>query len=320
VLLHNGSNGTFEASIEQAITDSLGAAQPNAVAIADINGDGKPDLLIADGNTGSSQSTGVIGVQPGNLIVMLQDAANPGHFTQSQTLPLGPPNTYNRGVRIAVGDLNGDGLVDVAVTNFDVNGQNGVVSIFFQDPSKPGTFLPVVNLDAASEPSGIVIADVNGDGVPDIVIASEGQTSDNTGVAGATILLNSKDHPGTFGAPVTYAGQYGDMGLAVGDLNGDGLPDIVLTSANYPQGTGSITVMLNQKSAPGTFVTYGSGSAATLGTGTYPGLGHTNSVAIGDLNGDGVPDLAIADGTGICIMLGDKSSPGNFGTIAQVGG
>jgi hypothetical protein len=270
----------------QATTITVGGG-PNDVEIADLNGDGLPDLIVAD-NTGK-------------VTYLLQNPASPGTFEAPVSLPI-----TNRGVSVAVGDLNGDGLPDLAVTSFDTNGDNGLVTIYFQDPSNPGTFLPTPTvITAYGEPTQILIRDVNQDGMNDIVIAAQGEglnadpyaaTDGNTNPTvalaesqyGAMVILQNSGSPGTFAAPVIYSTSPipGTLSLAVGDLNGDGLPDIALCSL-FETGQGSILVMLQDPSNPGTF-------ALSL---TYTASGQPVSIAIADIDNDGNPDLVVADST-----------------------
>jgi hypothetical protein len=267
-----------------AATTLTTGGQPNQVVSADINGDGKPDLVFADMSTS------------GNAIVMLQDAAHPGQFLAPVMLATG-----NITPSVAVGDLNGDGLPDVVAANFDANGNNGQVTVFIQNAASPGTFLAAVTFAAGAQPQAVRIVDVNGDGLPDLVVANRGPGSDGTGMPGVSVLLQDPAHPGSFLAPVTYPTPWGAIDVAVGDLDGDGKPDLVVASLG-PAPTGAISILLQNASSPGTFAT------AT----PYAGFGQPLSVAIGDLNGDGHPDIAIADGNSATVMLQNASSPGVF--------
>jgi len=296
------TSGTYGA----ATTIKLPAgSQPNDVQIADINGDGLPDLIVAD-NTGT-------------VMYLLQNPASPGTFQAAVSLPItNPANTAEglptRGISVAVGDLNGDGLPDLAVTSFDEYGDNGLVTIYFQDPSAPGTYVATpTTITALGEPSQIRIADVNQDGSKDIVLACQGLGDNSTTItaeaaAGAMVILQNSSAPGTFATPVVYPAYTGVISLAIGDLNGDGLPDIAMSSL-YPEGTGYIVTLMQDPTAPGTFL---------AGT-DYTGLGQPSSIVIGDMNNDGLPDLVTADSTSAVWLENQSSSPGTFVSQGQIG-
>ncbi|HEY6925813.1 MAG TPA: VCBS repeat-containing protein [Steroidobacteraceae bacterium] len=286
VFLHDPANaGKYLAGSTLTI-----GGQPNQVISADINGDGAPDLVFADLSTS------------GSAVVVLQDVTHPGQFLAPTSLATGGMTPS-----VAAADLNGDGLVDVVAADFDSNGNNGQVTIFFQSPASPASFQPAVNFPAGAQPQAVRIADVNGDGLPDLVVANRGPGRDGTGAPGVSVLLQDAAHPGSFLAPVTYATPWGAIDVAVGDLNGDGKPDLAVASLG-PGPTGAVSVLLQAVATPGTF-----GAANS-----YPGFGQPLSIAIADLNGDGHPDIALADGNNATVMLQSASSPGTFAQAMPV--
>jgi hypothetical protein len=287
VLMQDSSNS---AHYLPAINVPTGG-HPTDIAIGDLDGDGHPDIAVSDGSAS------------GNVLILLQDPASPGHFLAPTAL-----STVNSAAGVAIADLNGDGKLDIVVTTADVNGNNGRVSIFYQDPAHPGTFLARVDIPAGAQPSSVKIADLNGDGLPDIVVANFGPGSDGTGSAGATVLEQDPADPGSFLAAVTYATISRAIGIAIGDLNGDGNPDLVVASES-PSLTGSVSVLLQDAVRPGVFL------SAT----SYAGLIQPLSVAIGDLNGDGLPDIAVADGDSATVMVQSATIPGTFAPPVQVG-
>ncbi len=309
VLLETAPNsGTFKNQVSVPT-----GVSPSDVALCDVNGDGQMDLVVSNGNT----TTG------GSVVYIPQSASSPGQFGQPVTI--GTPPTYsgastavpNAAVGVACGNLNGDGhSMDVAVVSYNQNpttgynyGASGTLSLFFHDPGNPGGFLPRVDIPVAGILHRVKIADVNHDGLPDIIVSNEGVGSDGVGTPGAVVLLQNPPS-GTattpsFATPVTYQTDIG-VSLAVADLNGDGLPDIVLTSGSDD----AIEVLYNNASAPGTFATPTS----------YAGLGNPASVAIGDLNHDGLPDIATADGTGAIVYFQQSgASAGTFQAGQEVG-
>lgn len=303
------------------------------VAICDVNGDGHPDLVVAyqlQQQINTTEEGLVLAGVGGGVNVMLQNASSPGTFgtyTNVGSTPTPSGLQYpNVSYGVACANLSGDSTAapDIVMTSFTGEGDydaselyvGGTVTIFFHDPANPGSFLAPVNIPVNGALRHVVIADVNGDGLPDIIVGDEGdQDGDDTGAA--VLLQNPPASPGaqpTFAAPVFYS-TYGGNGIAVGDVNADGLPDIIIAS-EYPSaaegGTGTINVLLNTKATPGVFQT------AT----SYEGLGNPAAVAIGSLDGKTgtLPDLAIADGTGAAVMLNESASPGTFQAETLVGG
>jgi hypothetical protein len=177
----------------------------------------------------------------------------------------------------------------VVTGNFNANGFASVVALSAIEPGPPlgsgnlkiylstgaGTFAsPVLDGDGV-EPLYLASADLNGDGLPDVVSAS----FDDGALA---VFFNDKNSPGTFNTPLVLSSP-GASQVAIGDMNHDGLPDLV--SADYG-------VSLFVQTSPGTF-------AAPISL--YSG--GANWVAVGDLNGDGAMDVALTDSVGVKLLL-----------------
>ena len=107
---------------------------------------------------------------------------------------------------------------------------------------------------------------------------------------------------------MSYPTFGGSVDVAVADLNADGKPDVVVASLG-PQPTGSITVLLQDPSHP----------CVLLSGSSYAAFGQPLGVAIGDLNDDGLPDIAAADGGSAIVMLQISGKPGQFANPVQVG-
>jgi FG-GAP-like repeat/FG-GAP repeat/PASTA domain len=196
-----------------------------------------------------------------------------------------PARNYATGraaVSVAIGDLNGDGKLDLATANANYGGA-GTVSVLLNRGE--GSFRAKVDYRTGRTPASVAIGDLNGDGKPDLVAAN---SSNHT----VSVLLNRGD--GSFQAKVDYRTGPTPLSAAIGDLNGDGKPDLV--AANYSNDT--VSVLLN--TGNGSFQ-----ASRSYATGFKP-----QSVAIGELTGDGKPDLAIADyGGSVSVLLnrGDGS-------------
>jgi hypothetical protein len=274
VLLGNG-DGTFQA----AITYASGAFGSDSIAVADVNGDGKLDLLVANqcagGNSSSSCTSGTVSVFLGK---------SDGTFL--------PPFTYDSGGyyadSIAVADANGDGKLDLLVVNecalSDCSAGGGVGVLL---GNGDGTFQAAPNYSSGGQTAtSTAVADVNGDGKPDLIIANQCASGGNCANGEVSVLLGNGN--GTFQTAVSYAsGGYGPVSVAVKDVNGDGKPDLVIanqcaSSTNCANGT--IGVLLGN--GDGTFQ-----GAVSYGSGGY----YAAWVAVADVNGDGKPDLVVAN-------------------------
>ena len=192
ILIGNG-DGTFAAAVNYGV----GTAPAWSVAVADLNGDGKPDLAVA--NYGSN-----------NVSILLGNGD--GTFAAAVNYPVG-----DAPFSLAIGDLNGDGKPDLAVANYF----GGSVSVLLGTGS--GSFLPAINTAGFFGPNSLVIADLNRDGRPDLAVAN----------ADANVLAVTGNGDGTFAAPVPYvSGANTSRGLAVADIDRDGLPDLVVGDAH----------------------------------------------------------------------------------------
>jgi hypothetical protein len=210
---------------------------------------------------------------------------------EDRTLPslFGPPTlfhvSYSQPGSVAVGDFNGDGIPDLAV----VNGGSNSVSILLGDGH--GGFGPPTNYPVGAFPLSVTVGDFNGDGIPDLAVAN---VQDDT----VSVLLGKGD--GTFGAATNHAVALAPTAVAVGDF-GTGTSDLAVADSN-----GAISLLL------------GDGHGNFPETTTRPvGLG-ASSVAVGDFDGDGTPDLAVAnqgDNT-VSVLLGDGGLAGFLPTTS----
>jgi Bacterial Ig-like domain (group 3)/FG-GAP-like repeat len=263
VILNNG-NETF-----QSRTDYHAGSNPFSVATADFNGDGSPDLAVANSNCPSFPTCG-----PGTISIVLGNGD--GTFQG--------PVEYSTGTgtdpySVLVGDFNGDKKPDLAVANYATN----TVSILLGNGD--GTFQGHVDFPAGgSEPASVATGDVNGDGNLDLVVAN---FHSNT----VSVLLGNGD--GTFKPAVTYNVGHGPISVAVADFNGDHKLDLVVVNET----DNNASVLLGN--GDGTFQPQ---VAYPTGTG-----GNPLSVVVGDFNGDHNLDLAIADYTTqqVSVLLGN---------------
>lgn len=219
------------------------------VVIADFNGDGLNDVIMTgDGPLGAS----------GTLYIYLQDKN--GNLSQpiTQQLPYSP-------IWLAAGDLNGDGRLDIAIGSF----QNRI-DVLYQDPQ--GNLSTPTTLSTAAS-GAIAIADMNGDGRLDLLGFGVNTTS------GTTIDTYYQNSDGTLSAPAQYQTPFISWAPSIGDVTGDGLPDILLSSGSTAWSDDFVTLPQNPDHSFGPAI-YSGGS----------GLGG-GALAIGDTNGDGRNDV-----------------------------
>jgi hypothetical protein len=178
-----------------------------------------------------------------------------------------------------VGDFNGDGIPDLAATNYVSEPTEGILTenIIVLLGDGYGNFSSTSTSPSVYGP--LAVGDFNGDGKQDLAVAVYGNL---------TTLLGNGD--GTFAAPVVGPLTVSPISVAVGDFNGDGKADLAVSNSNN-------TVSIFLGNGDGTFTT-----AASPATGDEP-----NSLAVGDFNGDGIPDLAVANygSNTVSILLGN---------------
>jgi Bacterial Ig-like domain (group 3)/FG-GAP-like repeat len=257
----SSGNSLFGMASSYAVGHDVGATQ--FVAVADVNGDGNPDLVVAGQNCAGGCSGG------GKVSVLLAKSNGRG-FQEAVVYDSGGQWCSS----VAVADLTGDGKPDLVVTN-SLGKSGGPVGVLLGNGD--GTFRPAIMYGSGGRADSVVIADVNGDGKPDLIVAV-----DTTHVE---VFLGNGD--GTFQSGVPYDAS-GARSVAVADLNHDGKLDLVVAGATsgHPS-SGMVSVLLGN--GDGTFqpaVTYDSGVSSG---------GWANSVAVADFNGDGRPDLVVAN-------------------------
>jgi hypothetical protein len=273
VLLGNG-DGTFQG----AKSFAAGPSSASSVVVGDFNGDGVLDLVAANPLTAYGQG--------GSVAVLL--GKGDGTFQEAVNYPAGLSANY-----VAVGDFNGDGKADLAVTNGGQFGNGNNVAVLLGKGD--GTFQVAPTFSAGSLPSGVAVGDFNGDGITDLAVANLGGFEVGSGQGSVSIMLGNGD--GSFRATADYRLGLSCVSVAVADFNGDRISDLVV--CNW--GSGTVSILLGN--GDGTFQ-----PAVAHPVGEYP-----LNATVADLNGDGIPDLVVVNmgdylndgqGAGVAVLLG----------------
>lgn len=279
--------GCSTACLPDTLYQTRGMGRPREMVTADFDGDGRLDLATADG---ALDHTGSFTV----LMDYETGGAGTGQFARVNSYPMGAEK-YGEG--IATGDLNGDGILDLAVSHKYAR----AISVAFGTGTGgvgDGGFGTPTQYALDEQPSRMLVWDCNADGTLDIVAAGDSSLVVLMGNAANGVAS------GTFASPAkyTYSGQYNGgrlWGLAVGDFNADDVSDIAAGDH------GRILIFLG-----------GSVGGVPDGTFTPSGIYAGNGwfVTVGDFNADGITDLASAQ-AGITVLLGNGSAGRGDGTF-----
>lgn len=236
---------------------------PVSVAVGDVNRDGLKDVVVA------GQTVGAIGI--------LYQNASGGLASRVEFQTAGPPNS------VAIGDLNFDGRLDIASSSADGN-----LSVLWQRYN--GNLTPHDDYRAGATPAAVVISDLNSDGKGDLAVANSGDST-------VGVLRLRPFSPGKLNAMTAYNVGQAPIGLARGDLNTDGLDDLLVGNAL----SGSVGALLQARTGQ-------------LNAQTSYSLGTPLGVAVCDLDHDGRDDIVIADqgGTTQQLVTSYQMAAGDF--------
>jgi hypothetical protein len=263
-----------------AKTDFTTGTYPNSVSIGDFNGDGKNDMAVAN-HYSKTVSVFLNTTPPG--------AATPSFSAKTDF------TTGGMTFSVSIGDFNGDGKNDMAVTNSG----SDTVSVFL-NTTAPGAATPSfsarTDFTTGSYPFSVSIGDFNGDGKIDIAVANEGART-------VSVFLNTTAPGATapsFSDKTDFATGTRPYSVSIGDFNGDGKIDMAVAN----EGSASVSVLLNTTAPGATTPSFSDKADFTTGTQPY-------SVAIGDFNGDGKNDLTVANGASFTVsILLNTTAPG----------
>jgi len=295
-------NPAGESTVQIASQLTYAVNWPQSMVASDLNGDGIPDLAVAN--------------YSGSVSVLLGNGDGTFHAQVTYAAGLG----YNAH-QLAIADFNGDGKSDLVVT------ETGGIGILLGNGN--GTFQPQVTIATISTPWSIAAQDLNADGKTDIVVS-------NSSVGG--VMLGNGN--GTFQAVTTFDSGTFPRAIAIADLSGDGKPDLVLSNDSpntvsvllgngngtfaprttlatgfNPQGVtlsdvnadGKVDIVVANRGGSTAGVFLGNGNGTFQAQATYATTDSPEEVAVADMNGDGIPDL-VADGFTygvLSVMLGN---------------
>jgi subtilase family serine protease len=281
----NGTLGAASFGAPVILTTGSGSGL-RWVTLADVDGDGRLDIVAVN--------------QSYNSVSIFQNQCSPGSITT---------NSFGARVDFAVGsepcgvaveDLDGDGKPEIVVANYGGTTVSVLRNIGTMGSITTNSFAPAVNFTVGPTPVDVKIIDVDGDGKADVVTVNNGNSSQ-----AMTVLRNLSTVGNIAFAPhVDFPGLATSYSLAVGDLDGDGKPDVVIGS----QPGGQAVSVYRNTSTAGSITTNSFAAHVDFAAG-----GWVNSVAMGDLDGDGKPDVVAAlQSSSQLDVFRNTSTPGSF--------
>ena len=274
VFRNTSTSGVINSSTLAAKVDFTTGSGPVGAAIGDIDKDGKADIVVA--NFGA------------NTISVLRNTSVSGVISSSSfAAKVDFPDAINHPYGIALGDIDGDGKTDVVVPN-----QASANVSVYRNLSTPGSITTSslatkVDFVTGSQPYSAAVGDIDGDGKLDIAVA-------NSASASISILRNtSTGTTVSFSTKVDFTAGTTPYNIAIGDINGDGKPDIAVANA----GSNTVSIFRNTATS-GTLTTGSMAAKVDVATGTVP-----RSIAICDMDGDSKPDIAVGNFTASTVSI-----------------
>ena len=268
----SGGNVSFAAK-----TDFITGNNPSHLSIDDLDGDGKPELIVV--NSGSNSVSILKNTSTG---VNISFAAKNDFATGSTPM------------KVSSVDLDGDKKPDLAIAN---NGTNTVSILKNTSIGGNISFSPKTEFTAGNGPYSIFVADIDGDNKPDLAVANGSPTlADNK----VSVLRNTSNGGNiSFASKAEFIAGSNQHGIVINDLDGDGKPDMAIPN-NFDN---KISVLKNTSVA---------GTISFASTVEFATKSRPNDIAAGDLDGDGKPDLVVADEFPVIAVFQNKANEPNI--------
>jgi FG-GAP-like repeat/IPT/TIG domain/Secretion system C-terminal sorting domain len=271
---HNNSKPDSISFVQQGSYIMDADDYPIGVTAGDLDGDGKPDIVVSNWFS--------------QTLSIFLNTSTPGHISMAAPIsyPLG-----NYTLAASIADLNVDGLPEIIAASGD-----SVLSVYANN-STPGhlSFSPKVDYPLPAAPFKVAVADLDGDGMPDMAAASG-----NTNLVSVFRNTSSSGGAISFATHVDFPTGNNPQGLAIGDLDGDGKPDLAIVNMD------DNTVSLLRNTGSSGTISFATHVDVPTGSGPY-------DLVIADLDGDGHPDLAVDDQYGGSVSVHrNLSTPGTI--------
>lgn len=266
---------------------------PEDIAAANLNDDGILDLVVANRESSSGNLPGSVsilqGQGDGTFVTVLQHDPTP----EEPNRLVSALSTDVDTTAVALGDLNDDGFVDIAALNSGIS--TGTITIFFGDGDL--NFGNRTTVPVGRGPSDIALNDLDGDGSLDAVIAESFADTDGA----VAVLLGNGD--GTFQEAQSLQAGNTPNGIAVADMSGDAVPDIVASNSR----SGDVSVLL------------GNGSGGFAEARTFVADAEPISLALADMDNDGATDVvAITAAESGTAVLARNRGDGSLDAVEDV--